>query len=107
MAHSISLYEIFSRNLKGEGDAKAAVQEIENMVAEAIEVKSKEFSNKSDIETIKGEIEIIKLTIEELKQQIIKFQLELEKRISSLIIWLIGVVFAAGVFFITVAKLLF
>lgn len=61
-------------------DAKTVVQEMEQIIETKIEEKSNILSTKADISSLKSE----------LKQDLLKFQVDVEKRFNSLVMWTIG-----------------
>ncbi len=72
--------KFFNVILNNNDDAKTVVQEIEQIIETRIEEKSNILSTKADISSLKSE----------LKQDLLKFQVDVEKRFNSLVMWTIG-----------------
>ena len=73
---SFKIYEILQRHFNNKDDAKIVVQEIEQIIEAKLESKSNLLSTKEDIST--------------LKQDLLKFQIEIEKRFNNNIIWIVS-----------------
>ncbi len=73
---SFKIYEILQRHFNNKDDAKIVVQEIEQIIEAKLESKSNLLSTKEDIST--------------LKQDLLKFQIEVEKRFNNNIIWIVS-----------------
>ena len=73
---SFRIYEILQRHFKNNDDAKIVVQEIEQIIETKIESKANTLATKEDISI--------------LKEDLLKFQIDVEKRFSSSILWTVG-----------------
>jgi|SRR6185437_10171857 len=73
---SFRIYEILQRHFKNSDDAKIIVQEIEEIVETKIQNKSSVLFTKEDGAA--------------LKENMLKFQIDMEKRFNSMIIWVVG-----------------
>ena len=73
---SFRIYEVLQRHFKNSDDAKIVVQEIEQI----IETKKE---NKANILATKGDIAL-------LKEDLLKFQIDVEKRFYNSILWIVG-----------------
>jgi hypothetical protein len=73
---SFRIYEILQRHFKNNDDAKIVVQEIEQIIEAKLENKSTVLSTKSDLSLF--------------KEDFYKFQVNVEKRFNSLILWVVG-----------------
>lgn len=73
---SFKIYEILQRHFNNKDDAKIVVQEIEQIIEAKLESKSNLLSTKEDIST--------------LKRDLLKFQIEVEKRFNNNIIWIVS-----------------
>lgn len=79
-AESLKIYEILQPHFNNNDDAKTFVQEIEQIIATKIEEKSNIFSTEGDISSLKSE----------LKHDLLKFQVNVEKRFNSLVMGLLA-----------------
>jgi len=66
---SFKIYEVLQRHFKNNDDAKIIVQEIEQIVETKIESK---------------------MTVLTTKEDLLKLQVEVEKRFNSMILWVVG-----------------
>ncbi len=83
---SFKIYEILQRHFKNDDDAKIVVQEIE-------QIKETKIDSKSTVLATKDYISL-------LKQDLLKFHLDVEKRFNSNIIRIVGTGIASvGVIF--------
>ncbi len=73
---SFKIYEILQRHFNNKDDPKILVQEIEQIIEAKLESKSNLLSTKEDIST--------------LKRDLLKFQIEVEKRFNNNIIWIVS-----------------
>jgi predicted ribosome-associated RNA-binding protein Tma20 len=73
---SFRIYEVLQRHFKNSDDAKIIVQEIEQIVETKIENKSNTLATKGDIAL--------------LKEDVLKFQIDVEKRFYNSILWIVG-----------------
>ena len=73
---SFKIYEFLQRHFNKKDDAKIVVQEIEQIIEAKLESKSNLLSTKEDIST--------------LKQDLLRFQIEVEKRFNNNIIWIVS-----------------
>lgn len=73
---SFRIYEVLQRHFKNSDDAKIVVQEIEQIIETKIE-------NKANILATKGDIAL-------LKEDLLKFQIDVEKRFYNSILWIVG-----------------
>ena len=73
---SFKIYEILQRHFNNKDDPKILVQEIEQIIEAKLESKSNLLSTKEDIST--------------LKQDLLRFQIEVEKRFNNNIIWIVS-----------------
>jgi hypothetical protein len=73
---SFKIYEILQRHFNNKDDAKIVVPEIEQIIEAKLESKSNLLSTKEDIST--------------LKRDLLKFQIEVEKRFNNNIIWIVS-----------------
>lgn len=73
---SFKIYEILQRHFNNNDDAKIVVQEIEQIIESKLENKSNVLATKEDISL--------------LKQDLLKFQVDVEKRFNNNIIWIVS-----------------
>jgi len=73
---SFRIYEVLQRHFKNNDDAKIIVQEIEQIVEAKIE-------SRANILATKGDIAL-------LKEDLLKFQIDVEKRFYNSILWIVG-----------------
>ncbi|MEO8820238.1 MAG: hypothetical protein ABI267_08065 [Ginsengibacter sp.] len=73
---SFKIYEILQRHFNNNDDAKIVVQEIEQIIESKLENKSNVLATKEDISL--------------LKQDLLKFQIDVEKRFNNNIIWIVS-----------------
>ena len=66
---SFKIYEVLQRHFKNNDDAKIVVQEIEQIVETKVESK---------------------MTILTTKEDLLKLQVDVEKRFNSMILWIVG-----------------
>jgi hypothetical protein len=66
---SFRIYEILQRHFKNNDDAKVVVQEIEQIIEAKVENK---------------------MTILTTKEDLLKFQVDVEKRFNNIILWIVG-----------------
>jgi hypothetical protein len=66
---SFKIYEVLQRHFKNNDDAKVVVQEIEQIIETKVENK---------------------ITILTTKEDLLKFQVDVEKRFNSMILWVVG-----------------
>lgn len=66
---SLKIYEVLQRHFKNNDDAKIVVQEIEQIIEAKVESK---------------------MTILTTKEDLLKFQVDVEKRFNSIILWIVG-----------------
>ena len=66
---SFKIYEVLQRHFKNNDDAKVIVQEIEQIIETKVENK---------------------ITILTTKEDLLKFQVDVEKRFNSMILWVVG-----------------
>ena len=83
-AQSLKIYEILGKHFNNTEDAKTVVTEIE----EIIELK---ITEKKDILAT--------------KEDLLKLQIDIEKRFNQLVIWIVGTTIALGGIIIAVVKL--
>ena len=75
VTQSFRIYEILHRHFKNEADAKVVVQEIEDIIDIKYEKEKNNLASKEDIYL--------------LRQDLLKNQLEIEKRFNANILWVI------------------
>ncbi len=73
---SLKIYEILQRHFNNNDDAKTVVQEIEQIIETKLAEKSNILATKEDIAL--------------LRQDLLKFQVEVEKRYNNIIMWTVG-----------------
>ncbi len=73
---SLKIYEVLQRHFKNNDDAKIVVQEIEQIIEAKVEGKMNVLATKQDISL--------------LKEDLLKFQVDVEKRFNNSIIWVVG-----------------
>ena len=73
---SFRIYEVLQRHFKNSDDAKIVVQETEQIVETKIESKANTLVTKADITL--------------LKEDLLKFQIDVEKRFYNSILWIVG-----------------
>ena len=73
---SFRIYEVLQRHFKNNDDAKIVVQEIEQIIETKIE-------NKTNILATKGDMAL-------LKEELLKFQIAVEKRFYNSNLWIVG-----------------
>jgi len=72
--------KFYSGILKNNDDAKVIVQEIEQIVGAKVDEKVNILSTKEDLLKVK----------EELKEDLLRFQIDVEKRFNNSILWTVG-----------------
>ena len=80
---SFRIYEILQRHFKNNDDAKVVVQEIEEIIETKID-------NKSNVLATKGDLSLLKEDVLLFKEGFFKFQINIEKRFNSMILWIVG-----------------
>ena len=73
---SFKIYEILQRHFKNNDDAKIVVQEIEQIIEAKVDNKVNVLATREDISL--------------LKQDLLKFQIDVEKRFNNNIIWIVS-----------------
>ena len=73
---TLKIYEILHRHFKNDADAKVVGQEIETII------DNKFFDTKNQLAT--------KDDINSIKQDILKSQIDIEKRFNNMIIWIVS-----------------
>ncbi len=73
---SFKIYEILQRYFKNNDDAKIVVQEIEQIIEAKVDSKKDILATKEDLSL--------------LKEDLLRFQIDVEKRFNSLILWIVG-----------------
>jgi hypothetical protein len=76
VTQSFKIYEVLHKHFKNDADAKIVVQEIEEIIDYKFEKEKSNLSTKEDIYL--------------LRQDLLKFQVEMEKRFYNNILWVIG-----------------
>ena len=66
---SFKIYEVLQRHFKNNDDAKTVVQEIEEIIEAKVESK---------------------MTVLSTKEDLLKFQVDVEKRFNNIILWIVG-----------------
>jgi hypothetical protein len=90
---SLKIYEILHRHFKNDADAKTVVQEIEVIIDNKFEKERNILSTKEDIAI--------------LRQDFLKSQLEIEKRLNNMIIWIVASGIGSVGIILTIIKLFF
>jgi hypothetical protein len=85
VTQSFKIYEVLHKHFKNEADAKTVVQEIEEIIDNKFEQEKNSLSTKEDI---------------------LKLQLEIEKRLNSIMIWLMATIISVGALIIASIKIL-
>jgi hypothetical protein len=73
---TLKIYEILQRHFKNEADAKIVVQELETVIDNKFADKKETLATKEDISLI--------------RQDLLKFQVDVEKRFNQMIIWTVS-----------------
>lgn len=73
---TLKIYQILNKHFKNADDASVAVQEIEAIVDKKFEQRKEIFATREDISS--------------LKEDVLRFQSEVEKRFNQLIIWTVS-----------------
>ncbi|MBA4198186.1 MAG: hypothetical protein C0459_11600 [Chitinophaga sp.] len=73
---TLKIYEILHRHFKNDADAKVVVQEIETII------DNKFFDTKNQLAT--------KEDVSSIKQDILRVQVDIEKRFNNMIIWIVS-----------------
>lgn len=82
---SFKIYEVLHKHFKNDADAKTVVQEIEEIIDNKFEKEKNTLSTKEDI---------------------LKLQLEIEKRLNSNMIWLMATIISVGGLIVAFIKIL-
>jgi demethoxyubiquinone hydroxylase (CLK1/Coq7/Cat5 family) len=77
---SFRIYEILQRHFKNSDDAKIVVQEIEQIIEAKVDGKVNVLATKEDLLKLK----------EELKEDLLRFQIDVEKRFNNNVLWIVG-----------------
>lgn len=88
---SFKIYEVLQRHFKNNDDAKTVVQEIEQIIEAKVDSKKDILATKEDVST--------------LKEDLYKFQIDVEKRFNSMISWTVGTGIASIGLIFTIIKL--
>jgi hypothetical protein len=89
---SFKIYEVLHKHFKNDADAKVVVQEIEVIIDNKFEKEKNNLSTKEDIGL--------------LKQDLLKFQIDIEKRLNSNLIWLMATIISVGALIVAFIKIL-
>jgi hypothetical protein len=73
---TLKIYEILQRHFKSEADAKIVVQELETVIDNKFIDKKEGLASKDDVSLI--------------RQDMLKFQIDVEKRFNQMIIWIVS-----------------
>lgn len=73
---TLKIYQVLNKHFKNAEDATVVVQEIEEIVDKKIDQRKEILATKQDISL--------------LKEDVLKFQIEVEKRFNNLIIWIVS-----------------
>ena len=73
---SFKIYEILQRHFKNDADAKIVVAEIEQIIDNKFDKEKNILSTKEDIHL--------------LRQDVLKFHVDVEKRFNTMILWTVG-----------------
>ena len=73
---TLKIYEILQRHFKNDADAKIVVQELETVIDNKFIDKKEGLPSKDDISLI--------------RQDMLKFQIDVEKRFNQMIIWIVS-----------------
>jgi hypothetical protein len=73
---TLKIYEILHRHFKNEADAKSVVQELETVIDNKFVDKKESLATKEDISL--------------MRQDVLKFQVDVEKRFNQMIIWTVS-----------------
>lgn len=76
MPQSFKIYEILQRHFKNDADAKTVVAEIELIIDNKFDKEKNILSTKEDIHL--------------LRQDVLKFHIDVEKRFNTMILWIVG-----------------
>ena len=87
---SFKIYEVLHKHFKNDAEAKVVVQEIEVIIDNKFEKEKNNLSTKEDISL--------------LRQDLLKFQLDIEKRLSTIMIWIIATTISVGGLIVAVMK---
>ncbi len=85
VTQSFKIYEVLHKHFKNDADAKTVVQEIEEIIDNKFEKEKNTLSTKEDI---------------------LKLQLEIEKRLNSNMIWLMATIISVGGLIVAFIKIL-
>lgn len=88
---SFKIYEVLQRYFKNNDDAKIVVQEIEQIIEAKVDAKKDVLATKQDIHL--------------LKEDLLKFQVDVEKRFNANILWTVGTGIAVVGLIFTIIKL--
>jgi hypothetical protein len=92
VTQSFKIYEILHKHFKNDADAKTVVQEIEEIIDNKFEKEKNNLSTKEDISL--------------LKQDLLKFQIDIEKRLNTNLIWLMATIISVGALIVAFIKIL-
>ena len=92
---SFRIYEILQRYFNNNDDAKVVVQEIEQIIEAKVESKKDVLVTKEDLLNVKNE----------LKEESLRFQIDIEKRFNAMILWIVGTGITISGLILTIMKL--
>jgi hypothetical protein len=85
VTQSFKIYEVLHKHFKNDADAKIVVQEIEAIVDNKFEKEKNNLSTKEDI---------------------LKLQLEIEKRLNVIMLWIMATIISVGGLIVAFIKIL-
>ncbi len=88
---SLKIYEILHRHFKSDADAKVVVQEIETIIDNKFEKEKNNLANKDDIARI--------------EKLILQSQIEIEKRLTTVIVTIMSTIIAVAGIALAILKL--
>lgn len=105
---SIKISELLNRYFKNESDSKILVEQIDQMMSDKVESKTKGFASKAEVEFFRKDLDIMKIELSsKIENSSLRVESNLKSEINKLIIWIVATMLASGALFITLAKLFF
>ena len=98
---AFTLNDILKPLFKNEGDIKQLLSIVEDVYDDKVDVIKKEFSTKSELDSLRQEMELLKF---ELKAAIFESESRVKSEINKLVVWIIGIIFTAAAVFFALSK---
>ncbi len=84
---TLKMYQILQKHLKNDEEASVVVSQIEELVEIKIENRKSELATKQDLALLRQDMTS---EMASLRQDILKFQIDMERRFNQMIIWMVS-----------------